>query len=75
MRIALACLLRFVIGCQCDTPKVDAGMKDAAVDASLPDQATEEDAASVCVKCDPVAGGACTPSRCAKSGDVYCCVF
>lgn len=65
MRIALACLLWFVIGCQCDTPKVDAGMKEA----------TEEDAASVCVKCDPVAGGACTPSRCAKSGDVYCCVF
>lgn len=30
-----------------------------------------------CIECDPnqTSGGPCTPSRCAKSGDVYCCVF
>lgn len=29
-----------------------------------------------CVTCDPTTGGgACTPSRCAKQGDRYCCVL
>lgn len=33
--------------------------------------------AGLCVACDPTqtTGGACTPSRCAKAGDKFCCVF
>lgn len=70
MRIVLACVFGVVIGCQCDMPQAD-----LMPDAAMMDQSVAEDAASVCVKCDPIAGGACTPSRCAKSGDGYCCVF
>ena len=36
-----------------------------------------EKAATSCIACDPTqtSGGPCTPSRCAKAGDKFCCVF
>ena len=36
-----------------------------------------EKSVAACVACDPTqtTGGACTPSRCAKAGDKFCCVF
>ena len=32
---------------------------------------------AACIACDPTqtSGGPCTPSRCAKAGDKFCCVF
>lgn len=62
-------------GCHrpCEPPPADLA---PMVDAQSPDDMTSAEAGQ-CVVCNPLqtSGGPCTPSRCAKSGDVYCCVF
>lgn len=55
----LVAFVSFVAACQCD---------------KTPDPVPD---AAACVACDPMqtTGGPCTPSRCAKAGDKFCCVF